>query len=88
MANPGKHTVTKGEGSGWVLKDDQTDNTFRTKPNAKKGRAVKSLLGTEAGSVRLEKERGGFDQERQYPRSRDPKVEGITVPLHLRNNLR
>jgi hypothetical protein len=63
MANPGKHTVTKGEGSGWVLKDDQTDkpkHTFRTKPNAKKGRAVKSLLGTEAGSVDLKRNAAGL----------------------------
>ena len=59
-----------------MSKDDQTDrakHTFRTKANAKKGGAVKNLLGTEVGSVRLEKERGGFDEERPYPRSRDPK---------------
>jgi hypothetical protein len=50
-----------------VSKDDQTDrakHTFRTKANAKKGGAVKNLLGTEVGSVRLEKERGGFRRDK------------------------
>lgn len=77
MPNLRKYTVTKNKkGSGWVLKDNQTGrvkHTFRTKTNAKKGGAVKSLLGKQGGSVRFEKEHGGFDEERTYPRSRDPK---------------
>jgi hypothetical protein len=72
-----KFTVTKNRnGSGWTLKDNQTKrvkHTFRTKANAKKGGAVKTLLGKEGGSVRFEKEHGGFDEERTYPRSKDPK---------------
>jgi hypothetical protein len=72
-----RHTVTKNKkGSGWVLKDDTTNrikHTFRTKANAKKGGVIKRLLGTEGGTVRFEKEHGGFDEERTYPRSRDPK---------------
>jgi uncharacterized protein DUF2188 len=72
-----RYTVTKNKtGSGWVLKDDKTNrvkHTFRTKGNAKKGGAVKALIGPQGGSVRFEKEHGGFDEERTYPRRRDPK---------------
>lgn len=72
-----RHTVTKSKtGSGWVLRDDKTKqvkHTFRTKANAKKGGVIKGILGKEGGTVRFQKEKGGFDEERTYPRSKDPK---------------
>jgi len=73
-----RYTVTKNtNGFGWVLKDDATKrikHKFRTKANAKKGGAVEKLLGAEGGTVRFEKAHGGFDEERTYPRRRDPEL--------------
>lgn len=72
-----KYTLSKSkEKKGWELKEDKTKkviHTFRTKENAKKGGAIKKELGPEGGSVRIEKLHGGYDEERTYPRSKDPK---------------
>jgi hypothetical protein len=72
-----RYTVTKNKkGAGWVLKDDKTKrvkHTFRTKANSKKGGVVEALIGQNGGSVRFENQDGGFDEERTYPGSKDPK---------------
>jgi hypothetical protein len=60
----------------WSLTDDRTDRTlknFDTKAEATAGGALKKALGTEGGSVKIQKENGRFQEERTFPRSADPK---------------
>jgi hypothetical protein len=72
-----KYTLTKSkEKKGWELKENKTKKVvhlFRTKKIATKGGALEKQLGSKGGSVRIEKEHGGFDEERTFPRSKDPK---------------
>ncbi|HEV7683064.1 MAG TPA: DUF2188 domain-containing protein [Pyrinomonadaceae bacterium] len=77
MKNLKKFTVSKNkQKGGWDLRQNGTKRLvhhFLTKENAKKGGVVKRLLGKPGGSVHFEKEHGGFDEERTYPRKRDPR---------------
>lgn len=60
----------------WVLKQDKTGKTvkrFDDKEDATKGGVLKKAVGKEGGSVKIQKEDGEFQQERTYPKSRDPK---------------
>lgn len=60
----------------WVLfanKTHRTVETFDTKAEATTGGALKEALGDQGGSVRIEKVKGGFQEERTFPRSADPK---------------
>lgn len=60
----------------WKLEKNKTlevVHLFVTKENATKKNALKKLLGTDGGSVRIEKKRGGYQEERTYPRSKDPR---------------
>lgn len=72
-----KTTLTYDEKKGnWPLTDDRTDQTikrFGTKERATKGGALKRALGPEGGSVKIQKENGRFQEERTFPRSKDPK---------------
>lgn len=60
----------------WVLKQDKINKTvkrFEDKQDATKGGVLKKAVGKDGGSVKIQKEDGKFQQERTYPKSRDPK---------------
>ena len=60
----------------WKLENDKSDQVvkrFETKSDATEGGALKKAVGTEGGSVRIEKIKGGYQEERTFPRSADPK---------------
>ena len=60
----------------WKLVNDQTDRTVRafdTKEEATARGVLKEAIGTEGGSVKIQKENGRYQEERTYPRSADPK---------------
>lgn len=60
----------------WPLKDDVTNKVvknFETKADATKAGALKRAVGPEGGSVKIQKENGRFQEERTYPRSKDPR---------------
>jgi len=77
MARLPRFTLDKNEDRRtWDLTNDQTDKVvkrFDTKEDATRRGVLKSAVGSGGGSVRIEKERGGYQEERTYPRSRDPK---------------
>ena len=77
MANLRKFTLSHDKKSGdWKLKADtshQTVHTFRTKTRALEGGVLKSTLGPAGGSVKIKKANGVIQEERTYPRSRDPR---------------
>jgi len=61
----------------WKLENDKTDQVVRrfdTKEEATVGGVLKGALGKNGGSVRIEyKEKSGYDEERTFPRSADPR---------------
>ncbi len=62
--------------STWDVKLDESKqvlHTFKTKKNATKGGALKRVLGKKGGSVKIEKITGGYQEERTYPGSKDPR---------------
>ena len=77
MAKLTKYTLTYDEDSGrWPLENDRTNKvvkTFGSKADATKGGALKKALGREGGSVKIQKRNGRIQEERTYPRGRDPK---------------
>ena len=77
MAKLPKFTLDKNERTDrWQLTNDQTNRVvkrFETKADATAGGALKRAVGPEGGSVKIQKENGRFQEERTYPRSRDPK---------------
>lgn len=77
MAKLPRFTLDKNEDKGtWDLTNDQTDRVvkrFETKDDATRRGVLKKAVGAGGGSVRIEKEHGGYQEERTYPRSRDPK---------------
>jgi hypothetical protein len=59
----------------WDLSNDKTDKlikSFDTKADATKGGVLKKVLGSEGGSVKIQKENGRFQEERTYPKKADP----------------
>jgi len=67
------HDSQKGD---WALKNDLTGRTvrrFETKTEATAGGVLADALGSQGGSVRIHKENGLFQEERTFPRSRDPR---------------
>jgi hypothetical protein len=77
MANLRKFTLDHNEQKDrWDLKNDVTNRvvkTFETKSDATAGGAIKQVLGIEGGSVKIQKENGRYQEERTYPRSKDPR---------------
>lgn len=60
----------------WDLTNDKSDKVvkaFETKTDATKGGALEKAVGSDGGSVKIQKVNGRFQEERTYPRSRDPK---------------
>jgi hypothetical protein len=59
----------------WRLSNDQTNRvvkTFDTKADATASGVLKDVLGSEGGSVKIQKVNGRFQEERTFPRSADP----------------
>jgi hypothetical protein len=76
MPNLRKFTLAHdSKKDGWKLEDasGRVVRRFDTKAAATKGGVLRKALGSQGGSVRIEKEHGGFQEERTFPRSRDPK---------------
>lgn len=77
MSSLRKLTLTHDDRSDrWKLVDDKSDRTvksFETKGDATAGGVLRKVLGPEGGSVKIQKENGRYQEERTYPRSRDPR---------------
>lgn len=68
------HLTQKGD--KWRLEQagsNQAVKIFDRKADATKGGVLKKALGKEGGSVKIHKESGRIQEERTYPRTRDPK---------------
>jgi Uncharacterized protein conserved in bacteria (DUF2188) len=61
---------------GWALVDQSGDilRIFGTKADALTGGKLERLVGKQGGSVRIHKQDGSFEEERTFPRSRDPRA--------------
>lgn len=60
----------------WALEKDKSHKvvkTFATKEAATAGGVLKKAVGSEGGSVKIQKANGRFQQERTYPKGRDPR---------------
>jgi hypothetical protein len=60
----------------WGLRNDKTNRllkSFETKEDATKGGALEKALGTNGGSVKIQKADGKIQEERTFPGSKDPK---------------
>ena len=76
MSKLPKYTLEKNEQKdAWDLRKDKSHELirrFETKGDATKGGALKRAVGGE-GSVKIQKENGRFQEERTFPRSKDPR---------------
>ena len=60
----------------WVLKEDgaaRAKKRFENKADATAGGVLQKAVGPAGGSVKIKKMDGKFQEERTYPRSKDPK---------------
>jgi len=77
MAKLPKFTLEYNEKKDrWDLENDKTNKivkSFETKGDATAGGVIKKVLGEEGGSVKIQKENGRIQEERTYPRSKDPR---------------
>jgi hypothetical protein len=77
MSKLPKYTLEKNERKdAWDLRHDKTHTlvrTFDTKSDATKGGVLERAVGSSGGSVKIQKENGRYQEERTYPRSRDPR---------------
>lgn len=77
MARLPRYTLEKDERKDrWELQQDSNGKvvrTFDTKEEATARGVLKRAVGKEGGSVRIQKENGRFQEERTFPRSRDPR---------------
>lgn len=75
MAKLPKFTVTKRKDNSWALSSDddgRVRKTASTKAELTKGGVLKKALGPEGGSVRIKKADGKYQEERTFPKSKDP----------------
>ncbi|WP_168069647.1 DUF2188 domain-containing protein [Sphingomonas kaistensis] len=73
---PKFHLVKDSKRDGWKLEPEgggRARARFDTKADATKGGALSDALGKQGGSVRIHKEDGKVQEERTFPRERDPK---------------
>ena len=77
MSNLPKYTLTfNDERERWILANDRSNRvvkTFERKSEAAKGGVLRGAVGPRSGSVKIQKGNGRFQEERTYPRSRDPR---------------
>jgi len=60
----------------WELTNDKTDKVVKSwdgKEAATKGGVLERTVGSEGGSVKIQKENGRIQEERTYPGSKDPR---------------
>ena len=60
----------------WDLTDDASNRvvrSFATKQGATREGVLSRMFRTKPASIRIETQHGRFQEERTYPRSRDPK---------------
>lgn len=60
----------------WALENDKTDRvvkTFETKEDATERGVLRKEVGKDGGSVKIQKMNGRFQEERTFPKSKDPK---------------
>ena len=71
-----KYTLSHDEKKNdWVLKEDGASRArrrFETKADATAGSALHDAVGAAGGSVKIQKKDGQYQEERTYPRSKDP----------------
>lgn len=70
-----KHHLVQ-DGDKWKLKPEgggRAKAVFDKKADATKGGAIADALGKAGGSVRIHKTDGTIQEERTYPRGRDPR---------------
>lgn len=76
MSNLPKFTLSKDDKrDDWTLTNDRTDRVVRrfdTKADATKGGVLEQAVGSDGGSVKIQKENGRYQEERTYPGSKDP----------------
>jgi len=77
MATLPKYTLDYNEKKAtWDLKNDATNRVvkrFETKSDATAGGSLPKAIGPAGGSVKIQKVQGQFQEERTFPRSRDPR---------------
>lgn len=77
MANLVQYTLVHNDKKDrWELKRDGSNRsveTFESKAEALKGGVLEKAMGKAGGSVMIQKKGGVFQQERTYPRGRDPR---------------
>jgi hypothetical protein len=77
MAKLQKFTLSHNDDRDrWELRQDKTRDlvkSFDKKADATAGGALSRALGKEGGSVKIEKISGGYQEERTFPRSADPR---------------
>ena len=77
MSNLTKYTLSFNERRDrWALENDRTNKvvkTFDTKGDAISGGRLRKAVGTDGGSVKIQKQNGRFQEERTYPRKSDPR---------------
>jgi len=75
MSRLKKYTLSKSEDS-WKLKSNATGavlKSFDKKQEATAGGVLKKLVSSEGSSVSIRKANGQIQEERTYPRSKDPR---------------
>lgn len=77
MTNLPKYTLSKNDKKDrWDLTNDKTDRvikTFNTKEQATTRGVLRKTVGIAGGSVKIQKENGQYQEERTYPKSKDPR---------------
>ncbi len=72
-----RYHLTRDQAKGdWKLQKEGAERAtrrFETKSEATAGGVLESAVGEAGGSVRIHLENGRIQEERTYPRSRDPK---------------
>ena len=78
MAKLPKFTLSQNDKKKWELKREGSGDVikrFATKAAATKGGVLEKAVGG-LGSVRIKKRSGKIQEERTYPRSKDPRRRG------------
>lgn len=77
MTNLPKLTLSFDQrNDAWKLQNDASNRVvkrFDTKAEATAGGVLQKAIGKGGGSVRIEKVHGGYQEERTFPRSKDPR---------------
>lgn len=76
MVKLSKYTLDFNEKKGkWDLENDKTNRvvkSFENKYDATARGVLKKALGEDGGSVKIQKRNGKYEEERTFPKSRDP----------------